>query len=1345
MASYRFGSSAGSSGSGYSFARPKKGSTSGSGYTTLQLLSLLEQERQKPKRSILGSILHGGGMALGKVLNVLSRPNWAVAEGTRRGLEGEGFELGDFFKGLSRGVQAKKHTTFSDVIRQEAPKFARSHKWVTGGAGFALDVLTDPTLPLLIGSTIATGGATSPLLAARLAVYGAAKTSARTGADHPAVMKGAIQSARKALDSADDATSRRHKEWLRLEEAKQDRFMSGDEWSRLDEAALNLADIDAKVELSEVGTKVMQARYSIPFTRGKGIPLTPTSVAGMRTAPKSPSLLRTAHKEGVVGKIPLAAGTAMALGRTFKHGFDEEGFAKPSLAAKHAAEMLVDDANREAKKRFGAFNHLSDQEREKALQFGEETPDIILSKGTARVINEDRLASGIAAGEVTTDQANFMRTWHDYWENQRKLDTAAGIPYEKELGNKLYVPHIYNREGGVISNSTLGEVGYAKERLGQNSIAALKQLRQAGDDTLKKYDIETDIMKLAATRTRRGAMKQATQLLKDHMRRTHGTIIRVPDVAKRAALDDRIIGWEKKIDEQWTHNPPEVWKRRGAAYRAAQNERAQAFKQIETKATLDIDDLNLRLANKLNEVVQGRPPTVPTYAQAKRVSDDTFKKAIAPLPQKHRIAAQAIRGGSREVEKLRRELKQLEGKHGKNYRPLADRAVELGRRIGHTAQAAKLVDESTNRVLGVEQIGYAAQPQGKAAKRVKSKEEKAAKPGDLLDPKRRKTRGESWRSNIVMHLDDLERYMQNIAGNLKRQYPTPRATPTPQYDRLRAGVEKRAEVALRKALEKENKGRNAFEENLAAKFETGEKRIQRLQKLVERGKERRDNIYMRNPDIPKEHVVLDSKLSGEKYAFAPEIHRAMSRVEQALDDEAVFGGLAKNVRKLTSMWKIGVTSVNPGYRVRNTMSDVWNMYIAGVPMGRVVQYGQRAAVLQARLARLHSKIADHHARGLDLKLKPKERQDLNLFVEAYNHGILSGLFQGDIQTIAAMYRSGTMTKAFMTKRQPGRAAIRAAQTFNRNGENWGRLTHYLYRRDYQRLSASDSADWVKKAHFDYEELTPVEQQKFKLFIPFYTWSRKNIPYQLMQLAARPGKYATFPKAMATFNELATGDTETPLSQEDTLPKWMRDRFAFRVPGMEDLMALPQIGVTDLSKLQQSPAKTLAEMAHPALRVAFELGSGRSLLTGEELRGGKHPRRPISGPAAAILQHIPGANVGQTSRNVRDERVEGVGASPWVGYIAGQLPWLNQLVNRTASIKQEQQGSGVLPWLAHGGGISAYQRDLETEMDVAQIEFGEKMERIIAGLRDEGRLELADDPEDSAYTKRLRRMMGGAGG
>lgn len=74
-------------------------------------------------------------------------------------------------------------------------------------------------------------------------------------------------------------------------------------------------------------------------------------------------------------------------------------------------------------------------------------------------------------------------------------------------------------------------------------------------------------------------------------------------------------------------------------------------------------------------------------------------------------------------------------------------------------------------------------------------------------------------------------------------------------------------------------------------------------------------------------------------------------------------------------------------------------------------------------------------------------------------------------------------------------------------EDWMRTAHYLAKRR-QGFSPAEAAAAVKKYHFDYSDVTQFERSVMKRFIPFYTFSSKNLPPLLEDLVTRPAKLAT---------------------------------------------------------------------------------------------------------------------------------------------------------------------------------------------------------------------------------------------
>jgi len=82
---------------------------------------------------------------------------------------------------------------------------------------------------------------------------------------------------------------------------------------------------------------------------------------------------------------------------------------------------------------------------------------------------------------------------------------------------------------------------------------------------------------------------------------------------------------------------------------------------------------------------------------------------------------------------------------------------------------------------------------------------------------------------------------------------------------------------------------------------------------------------------------------------------------------------------------------------------------------------------------------------------------------------------------------------------------------------------------------------MKKYFFDYHQLAPFEKQWAKEAIPFYAWSRKNIPLQLESLIRRPDRIARLGSALQGWEAQGYAPPE-----EKILNEWMLKNFPLRI-------------------------------------------------------------------------------------------------------------------------------------------------------------------------------------------------------
>lgn len=1365
-------------GFGSSFATQKKRKRKSTKAPTvqqmLQLMYALEQE--KKKHSGLRGVWNAAKGSVGSLLDIITRPSYAIAEGTREAIDDKGpGGFGGFMHGAREGITGRKKTGFGQVLDELG--VLDSHKTLRGAAGLGLDVLTDPTNLLFVAAAPVTGGASLAALEAKVAARGlsaqAVRGAMRVASEGEKFSKAELQAAAKTLkDAGDDFRYHKALATKHIEEKVVSRAedVSGVPLplSPRRQQELDMLREAARIEEKNLlGPTKLGAQLKIPF----GEKFLPESrfvnkKYGSVFVPlglKAPTLKRIAEGKGLLGHTPGFSGVADAVGRAFKPGWGDEKWHALQSVAKRAVENL--DKEYLGTVRAGLEPHalkLNSDQMLDALHFGETTKGLI-ARGTdpsgVRVLRKSVLKQGIKDKKITQEQANFIQDWHAVTEQLRQADKEFGVKYAKEIGPVLYVPHLYTQDGKKIE--ALGKnlftvPGFSQRRLMQegNSVKLIKELQDKG---VYRGMIETDPVALLANRARRGAQAHADALVRQTVAAAEGVPTRIPNVKKLEEVNQKIARRHAELDALETATEEGLTKiRKGIeeTINARSTKRMARFMEGHEKRLKAIDRDIRSLRAKL-----GRKRKMPlenlTAVKLLSMPDKEFKALSKRMPLNTRLRLIRARNVHNTAEKYRRKIVKL------NQEPISVKERRLARealteeRSGLTkvlvdhvqaikqleakkklkpAEERDLVDtkraarDARKRIGQIDNELQRLKEQKSTAKRVHGSEYKAIVyqlHNELKPPKnaskiekdlwetRGKTlerpmkKGENWRERAEVYTFAVQ---SDVRKALDAQIPAKKYSGIEQQlsAKLRARETEKGKLAKRQAKEEERKTKElAVEEVKLDERRNAElNKVERIAKSLASLERKRQfhRTSAANPKIPEGFVKLDrlrDPNTGVPMAVSPEIAQGLTRIEHAVRDDKFLLEFARTWNRAVSRWKVYVTVVNPGYRARNTMSDMWNMYVAGVPVWGINRYGPAAARLMRNAAK-----------------GDKEAQ--RVVMEAYNHGILSGLFQGDLQKVVRQMKGKekSITSPFVK--------------INSTAENWGRLTHYLYRTRYQNMAPQKAALEVKAAHFDYEDLTDFERKIKGYAVPFYTWTRKNIPFQITQMLSRPGRYSAFEK-MRNEAEYAAGDDGS------VMPDWMQQGFGFRVPwGGPGNVMMPQFGPTDLQKLT-NPGQAMG-MLSPLIKTPIELATNKSLLTGAPIHGSElaHPRNPISGAAASVLQFVPGANVGQTKRDVRGEPVYGPGANPLVSYAAQQTPWTNLLVNRMSNIRKEQQGDNNALF-SQLFGLSTFQTDADTQAAIMQQEFNDAFSQYVRGLRDEKKLPESNRKE-SDFDQVIRDLL-----
>jgi hypothetical protein len=222
--------------------------------------------------------------------------------------------------------------------------------------------------------------------------------------------------------------------------------------------------------------------------------------------------------------------------------------------------------------------------------------------------------------------------------------------------------------------------------------------------------------------------------------------------------------------------------------------------------------------------------------------------------------------------------------------------------------------------------------------------------------------------------------------------------------------------------------------------------------------------------------------------FEPKVADQLSRSYRSLTNSEEINKFLKVYDGAQNWWKMWSLGARPAYHAKNTIGNLWNNYLGGVTSPK--PYGD-AAAFQIKVAKgnLEGKIAGYPTK--------------DLYDAMMTRGIFGeGQYGGDITRRLEEQIQGASKNPFTlsTKNPILQGGFKMGQTIEDNA----RVALFIDQLN-KGSSFDQAAKHVRKYLFDYGDVAPFEKDVLKRVMPFYTWSRKNIPLQLEALATQPDK------------------------------------------------------------------------------------------------------------------------------------------------------------------------------------------------------------------------------------------------
>jgi uncharacterized protein YukE len=297
-------------------------------------------------------------------------------------------------------------------------------------------------------------------------------------------------------------------------------------------------------------------------------------------------------------------------------------------------------------------------------------------------------------------------------------------------------------------------------------------------------------------------------------------------------------------------------------------------------------------------------------------------------------------------------------------------------------------------------------------------------------------------------------------------------------------------------------------------------------------------------------------IEGMGIQMPPEMAERLLPNMRKLKNIATRNAFQRALMNYQNAFKIYAT-MSLGFSVRNAISATFMNATDGVAVAEM-ERGLKATIA-------------YHKHGpndwLD-KLGIKDMTERALYEEAYRvvHATGRGVSDDFVAPTARGFSEKVMnnrvTRAFARANNFVEDSVRLPMALDtlRNG---GTYDDAVYR--------------ISRIHFDYSDLSAIDETTKRYFVPFWVWTTRNIPLQVTQQLLRPSTYATYEKIRERH----------PVSEDVLMPKWLAEVGPIGLGGNTVLAPdLPQNRLATTAAGLVDPRRLIGQM-NPLIKVPFE--------------------------------------------------------------------------------------------------------------------------------------------------------------
>lgn len=269
-----------------------------------------------------------------------------------------------------------------------------------------------------------------------------------------------------------------------------------------------------------------------------------------------------------------------------------------------------------------------------------------------------------------------------------------------------------------------------------------------------------------------------------------------------------------------------------------------------------------------------------------------------------------------------------------------------------------------------------------------------------------------------------------------------------------------------------------------------------------------------------------------------------------------------------------------GFHARNIMGNTTNMALSGMPVKAMPEYYKKSA-------ELWNKSDDLTKKFFQGTLTDAEKADWSILEQFYKGGFSNESYSKlmgleDIKSV---------------KKGPINKIAQKSIDMNEFVDGHNRLALLMYANDnpayVQRLGKKDAIEAVKYVLFDPSNMSDLEKTSLKRIMPFYTFTKQNLMFQADNIMRNTPRYT---KLFKTLNKSydAIGDDAYNSYQKDS----MQIPLPFTDKEGNQLFLKANLPLSDLGEWMSNPIQRAVSSTSPVIKAPVEYVTGIDTFTGQ---------------------------------------------------------------------------------------------------------------------------------------------------